>query len=223
VALCQEVNMDNPNPYRFLYQDSVKESADYLKPHINKIIFLDDFIGENTCAFWYQYVVQAASVDGIHAEFGVFEGRNINKFSQINTDIKWYGFDSFYGLNEDWKGGLYAKGHFSLNGNPPQVNENVELVIGKFQDTLPKFLSEHSKPFAVINIDCDTYESTNYVLKTIGKERIVKGTIICFDEYLGYVGWEFNEFKAWQEFCKENNVQYEYIIVSNWAVAIKII
>ena len=206
-------------PHHSLYQDSVKESAEYLKPHINKIIFLD----WDTCHFWYQYIVRAASVDGIYAEFGVFEGNNINKFSQINTDIKWYGFDSFYGLNEDWKGGLFAKEHFSLYGNPPQVNENVELVIGKFQDTLPKFLSEQSKPFSVIYIDCDTYESTNYVLKTIGKERIVKGTIICFDEYLGYVGWKFNEFKAWQEFCKENNVQYEYIIVSNWAVAIKII
>ena len=215
--------MVNLNPYHFLYQDSLKESANYLKPHINEIIFLDQFSDENTCSFWYQYVVQAASVDGIYAEFGVFEGRNINKFSQINTDVKWYGFDSFYGLNEDWKGGLYAKGHFSLNGNPPQVNKNVELVIGKFQDTLPKFLNKHSKPFAVINIDCDTYESTNYVLKTIGKERIIKGTIICFDEYLGYPGWKFNEFKAWQEFCKENNVQYQYIIVSNWAVAVKII
>jgi hypothetical protein len=61
------------------------------------------------------------------------------------------------------------------------------------------------------------------VLDAIGKDRLISGTIICFDEYFGYPGWKFNEFKAWQECCNKNNIRYEYIIVSNWAVAVKIL
>lgn len=206
-------------PYDILLQEATKESADYLKPHINKVIFLY----QDTCHLWYKYIVQEATVDGLYAEFGVYDGKAINQFSAVNPKIKWYGFDSFYGLNENWTGGLFAKGHFSLNGQKPKVNNNVELVVGRFQDTLVPFLEKHKEPFAVLVIDCDTYESTKYILNTITKDRLVTGTIVCFDEYLGYPGWKFNEFKAWQEFCSINNIKYQYVIVSNWAVALKIL
>ena len=207
------------HPYEHLKQEAAREAAEYLKPHISKIIFLQ----EDMCNFWYQFIMQEATVDGLHAEFGVHTGNNINAFSALNPKIKWYGFDSFYGLNENWKGGLFAKGFFSLNGEKPKVNSNVELVVGTFQNTLVPFLQKHKEPFSVVYIDCDTYESTKHVLDAIGKDRLISGTIICFDEYFGYPGWKFNEFKAWQECCNENNIRYEYIIVSNWAVAVKIL
>ena len=31
------------------------------------------------------------------------------------------------------------------------------------------------------------------------QDRIVSGTIIVFDEYWNYPGWEQHEFRAWQE------------------------
>ena len=34
-----------------------------------------------------------------------------------------------------------------------------------------------------LNIDCDTYESTYFILNSIGPTKIVPGTIILFDEY----------------------------------------
>jgi hypothetical protein len=39
----------------------------------------------------------------------------------------------------------------------------------------------------------------------------VSGTIIIFDEYFNYPGWEVGEFKAFAEFVAEKNVSYRYI------------
>jgi hypothetical protein len=38
-------------------------------------------------------------------------------------------------------------------------------------------------------------------------DRIVAGTIIVFDEYLNHLGWEDDEFLAWQQAGRK----YEYI------------
>jgi hypothetical protein len=48
------------------------------------------------------------------------------------------------------------------------------------------------------------------ILNTL-KDNIVPGTVIIFDEYINYPGWELDEFKAWQEHVAKYNVEYEYI------------
>jgi hypothetical protein len=60
------------------------------------------------------------------------------------------------------------------------------------------------------------------LLKKINK-RITKDTIIIFDEYIGYPNWENNEFLAWQNFVKNNNIKYKYIAFANQQAAIQII
>jgi hypothetical protein len=200
--------------FDILLQNSIKESVEYISPFLNGAIVLEG--DENVL----KEAIKKTTLDGLHAEFGVFQGRSINWLSNLKK-VQWYGFDSFLGLDEDWKGSFYGKGYFSLGGTPPQVNNNVELVIGRFQDTLPQFLTTHTEPFAFVNIDCDTYESTKYVLNTIKKQLIVD-TIISFDEYLAHPGWKINEYKAWQEFCKENKVKYEYLIFGRMQAVIQI-
>jgi hypothetical protein len=37
-----------------------------------------------------------------------------------------------------------------------------------------------------------------------------KGCILLFDEYMGYINWQENEYKAWQEYVKKNKIKYTY-------------
>ena len=60
------------------------------------------------------------------------------------TNNKVYGFDSFEGLPEKWRNG-FEKGTFNRNGNLPKVNNNVELIKGWFDDTLPNFIKNQNK------------------------------------------------------------------------------
>lgn len=146
---------------------------------------------------------------GLNLEFGVFNGRTINLCSEKHPERLFYGFDSFEGLPEDWRQD-YSKGHFSLNGNLPQVNLNVSLIKGVFSDTLDKFLIENSQQVSFLHIDCDLYSSTRYVLEKL-KDRFFTGSVIIFDEFYNYPGWEQGEYKAWQEFVSLYGINYEYI------------
>jgi len=38
-----------------------------------------------------------------------------------------------------------------------------------------------------------------------------KGTVLCFDEYYNYSDWEEGEYKAFEEFAKENHITFEYL------------
>ena len=87
---------------------------------------------------------------------------------------------------------------------------------------MPVFLEQQNGNFAFIHFDADTYESTSYLLDTIGK-KIVPGTIIIFDEYLGFPNWKNGEFRAWKEFVNRNNIRYQYLSFSVQQAAIEIL
>lgn len=148
------------------------------------------------------------SLDGLILEFGVAYGRSITVIGNLVAPRKVHGFDSFEGLPEDWAGGV-GKGAFA-QAQLPEVPENVELLVGWFDDTLPPFLAANDGPIAFLHVDCDLYSSTKTILKLCA-ERIVKGTVIAFDEYFGYDGWREHEFKAFHEFCAANNRTYRYL------------
>lgn len=167
----------------------------------------------------WDYAMAKISVTGTNAEFGVWEGESINYFARRLPKI--YGFDSFVGLSEDWKGYDRPKGSFSLQGRLPKVLDNVQLIKGWFNDTVPGFLAECPAPFAFAHIDCDTYEATVALLSVIGS-HLIQGTVIVFDEYFGYHGWELGEFKAWREYRERTGTEYEYLGFSSQQVAIQI-
>ena len=156
-----------------------------------------------------QYAVEQTEVDGIFLEFGVFKGTSINFMSSLKPDKIFYGFDSFKGLPEDWLSNR-PKGSYSAEGILPKVNDNVRLIQGWFDETLPNFLKKHSEPCAFIHIDCDLYSSAKIVLKLL-KKHIVKNTVILFDEYFNYPGWENNEYRAFSEFIEEQGLKFEYL------------
>ena len=143
-------------------------------------------------------------------EFGVASGNTINYISKFTND-KVYGFDSFEGLPEKWREG-FDQGAFSTYGVLPQVNNNVELIKGWFEKTLPTFIKNHNKKVSFIHMDADLYSSTKCILNNL-KEYIDTDCIIVFDELVNYDGFdgETGELKAFYEFITENNVTYEWI------------
>lgn len=148
--------------------------------------------------------------DGWILEFGVATGRTLNQFAKWLPNKFVFGFDGFEGLPEDWTSRM-RRGFFARD-SLPRVRSNCQLVVGWFDQTLPGFKANRIKngPIALLHVDCDLYSSTVTVLNNL-RENIVPGTVIVFDEYINYPGWQLDEFRAWQEHCKMFGVQYEYI------------
>lgn len=156
---------------------------------------------------------------GTWLEFGVFRGHTINKISSYTAD-KVYGFDSFEGLPGMWEVDEHTKinqGHYSYksyaeenNLNPiyPTVNDNVVLISGLFSETLPDFISDQKVTF--IHIDCDLYSSTKDIFDNI-TPNIADGCVIVFDELVNYPNYKRHELLAFEEWIKENNIEYEFI------------
>ena len=143
-------------------------------------------------------------------EFGVRFGASIRQIAALaRQDV--HGFDSFQGLPEDWH--RESRGSYTTGGVLPEVPENVFLHAGWFEDTLPRFLERHPGAVRFINIDCDLYSSTATVLELLA-DRIGPGTVIVFDEYLGYEHWREDEFRAFQEAVARRGWAYELLCFS---------
>jgi hypothetical protein len=155
---------------------------------------------------------------GLYCEFGVYKGETINFIaSLVSGEV--HGFDSFKGLPENWWG-MFEKGMFSMPGLPP-VRPNVRLHKGWFKDSLPRFRAQHPEVLAFAHLDADLYTSTKDVLELLG-DRIVPGTVLQFDEYMNYPGWQGGEYKAFQDFVSARKVEFDYIGLSNEQVAVRI-
>lgn len=157
---------------------------------------------------------------GLNMEFGVFQGDSILFLSGLSSQ-KFYGFDSFEGLPEDYAAG-YSEGTFNQDGKIPQSPDNVTFVKGWFDETLVKFLSENSGPVGFLHMDADLYSSTIYVLNQL-KDRIQKGTVIVFDEYNFFLDPTFAEKRAFEEFVSENDIKYKIINHNIHSVGFKIV
>ena len=148
--------------------------------------------------------------DTLWLEFGVASGNTINYISRFTAD-KVYGFDSFEGLPEDWRYG-FKKGAFNQYGNLPDVNLNVELIKGWFNETLLSFITEKNQKVSFLHLDADLYSSTKYILEVL-KDYLDKDCVIVFDELVNYPGFDGDngELKAFYEFITENKVDYTWI------------
>ena len=147
--------------------------------------------------------------EGLFLEFGVWSGMTVNYIADRYSGPV-HGFDSFEGLPEAWWDKRFGKGAFSTKGKLPDVRPNVRLHVGWFDDTLPRFVAEHSEPVAFLHVDCDLYSSTKTVFRLLG-DRIGRGTVIVFDEYFNYPSWRDHEYKAFQELIAERGLRYRYL------------
>jgi hypothetical protein len=190
-----------------LHKEANASSAKFVNTHLKTSVLF--FTREEA----WEYALTQTKVKGLYVEFGVADGYSINYIAErVSSTV--YGFDSFYGLPETWNGASVLTGHFNRDGVPPQVRSNVTLNVGLFQETLELFLVEHSENLAFLHIDSDLYTSAKFILDTV-KERIIPGTIIIFDEFIGFPGWETGEFLAFSEFLASRHLTCEYIAFSN--------
>ncbi|MFZ9643191.1 MAG: tetratricopeptide repeat protein [Candidatus Methylopumilus sp.] len=158
----------------------------------------------------FQLATQAAKVKGAVLEFGVRHANSTRQLAAL-AQQEVHGFDSFEGIPEDWHG--EGKGSYSTRGVIPKVPSNIHLHAGWFDASLPAFLASNTQQARLINIDCDIYSSTKTVLDLLAP-RIVAGTVIIFDEYIGNQHWREDEFKAFQQAVKTYGWQYEYLAFS---------
>lgn len=155
-------------------------------------------------------------------EFGVWEGYSIKYFAEQveSTNAKFYGFDSFEGLPEDW--GLTPKGMFDTGGNVPSTNDKrIKFIKGLFQNTLSGFLAENFERgidgSLIVHYDADLYSSTLYCLSQI--DSLKKNYIAIFDEFPGH------ETRALHNYIQAYGASVEFLgsnggIDSNWPIQV---
>ena len=150
----------------------------------------------------YQHVIDSLGLGNeevTYLEFGVFGANSFNWWLEHNSHAasRFYGFDTFEGLPEDW--GTFKKGEMSAAA-PESHDSRALFVKGLFQDTLPSFLENHplsSTKRNVIHLDADLFSSTLFVLSSLGS-KLKKGDILLFDEF-NVPNHEFFAFKIFQD------------------------
>jgi hypothetical protein len=119
-------------------------------------------------------------------EFGVFQGESFTEWMFINSHpaSRFFGFDSFEGLPERWHSNKLEKGHFSTNGQTPEISDpRGSFIKGFFNQSLLPFLNDYERRNRmVIHIDSDLCSSCLYVLMTMNP-WIKRGTTIVFDDF----------------------------------------
>jgi predicted O-methyltransferase YrrM len=195
--------------------ESALESAGYIRRHMSAA---RQFPSPHSTL---DHALTLAPQDGMALEFGVYAGTTLKIIAAARDGEAVYGFDSFEGLPETWRSGFPA-GTFGLD-NLPEV-PGGELIVGWFDDVLPGFLAEHPGSVDFLHIDCDLYSSTKTVLHLVGP-RLRPGSIILFDEYFNYPGWQEHEHRAWQEYVELKGLRfgYEGYTVDHEQVIVKVI
>jgi hypothetical protein len=191
------------------------ESAEFARRHLGKVASFSH--PHDTL----QHALKAAPTGGLALEFGVFSGTTLKMIADARGGQSVFGFDSFQGLPEMWRAGFPA-GAFAVE-QLPQV-AGAELVVGWFDETLPKFLADHPGPVDFLHVDCDLYSSTRTVLELVGP-RLRPGSVVMFDEFFNYPGWQEHEAKAWDEYLQRSGtkIQYEAFTLNNEQVAARIV
>lgn len=147
---------------------------------------------------------------GLCLEFGVYKGNSVNFIAENLPNWSIFGFDSFEGLPEKWVD-VFDKGSFSVGGELPVVRDNVRLIKGLFEDTLPEWLQTHSgESLDLLHIDSDLYSSAKTILNNC-RDLISVETVIVFDELINYISFEDHEIKALYEFCREMNYSVDIL------------
>lgn len=163
---------------------------------------------------------------GVCAEFGVYKGKSARLIGKAINPQKLYAFDSFRGLPEKWQFGdkCHEKGHFNLDGKIPKLTKNTIPVVGRVEDTLPKWVADLTEPVAFVHVDTDLYAPCKVILNHL-KPVLAKGAIIVFDELADfktpqyYTLWREGEYRA----LIEEIPSFEYISrTTRYQVAIRV-
>lgn len=193
-------------------------SAEYvIKKMRTRPSFKTDYLlRQHTCREWLD-----SSLDHV-VEVGVAGGRSIRQLARELPGDQIWGFDTFDGLPFDWNP-FHPRGSFRQL-RLPKVPDNVCLVRGLLENTLPVWRQTHTGTIRLLHIDTDAYEPARETLAILDA-GIVPGTVIIFDEYLNHPTWRDDEHRAWREFASKNKIRYEYLgyVSRHQQVALRVI
>lgn len=155
-----------------------------------------------------------AAQSGLWLEFGVYQGNTLGMMADRRRPRLVHGFDSFRGLPERWRNVEFnldlekyvKKGAFDMNGVPPHIPQtNVAFLVGLFNQTLPRFLSDNpNSTISFLHVDCDLYSSALYVLRKC-RPRLARGSVLVFDELVNFREYAYGEALAlWSTFYRKN-------------------
>lgn len=193
----------------------------------NKKIAYNDFLSKwdyNKRYEMYKWVIEKEELKGAlnYLEFGVAGGKSFDWFmtQNLHQDSRFYGFDTFDGLPEDW--GPFKKGAFSNNSEMPFIRDfRGKFFKGLFQQTVPAFLTElDNSRRNVLMMDADLWSATLFVLTSLAP-FFKKGDIIFFDEFVVPT----HEFKAFLDFTQSYYINLKMIAAANnyYFVAFKVV
>ncbi len=185
--------------------------------YANRKIAFNDFVSkwDYTKRYpMYEWVIEnyQLNVSVNYLEFGVASGHSFRWWLERNKnpESRFYGFDTFNGLPEDW--GPYKKGSFSNDNQVPVVHDDrAAFYQGLFQQTLPGFIQNFDNVRKnIIMLDADLYSATLYTLTTLSP-FLKKGDIIFFDEFVVPT----HEFKAYLDFTQSHYIDLKLIAAAN--------
>lgn len=201
-----------------LRKRAVAESVEHIlqEPRLQGAQVTNDKVGVLSAA------LRSVTIDGAVAEFGVYRGSTLTRIAEFFPDRTVHGFDSFVGLPESWSGTSKDAGAFDVGGTPPDLPvSNVEFHVGFFDRTVPEFAGTLQEPFAFVHLDADLYSSTRTVFDHLF-DRFVPGTVVVFDEYFGYLGWQQHEHRAFMEFLDRSGMTYEAISIGHMNLGVRL-
>lgn len=174
----------------------------------------------------YELYKSIINIPGHIFEFGVFKAASLIRFASFRdaleneTSRKIIGFDNFgkfpnkgiklkSDLNfiKNWQN----KAGYGLSKS--EINKilkkkgfrNIELIKGNVFNTLRMFLKKNPETrIAILHLDMDVKEPTDFVLKSLYK-NVVPGGLIIFDDYNTVAG----ESEAVDEFSKKHQLKIE--------------
>jgi hypothetical protein len=150
----------------------------------------------------YDYVITKLNLKNEafdYLEFGVCEAISFKWWLQncSNIESRFYGFDTFEGLPENW--GLFLKG--DMAANVPMLDDNrAKFIKGLFQETVGTFLQSNNLNNGkrkIIHLDADLFSSTIFALTSLAP-YLKKGDVLIFDEF-NVPNHEFYAFKIFSE------------------------
>lgn len=214
-------------------QDFIDWSASKAAP------FSTEILNRETVRFWqmaFGYAI-TSGIDGDYHEFGCFSGRTFRvalseaRRNDMHT-MRFYAYDSFVGLPATdtapdltaWQPGTMAmseqefKTLLDVHG---VYLDKIRITKGFFDQSLTPALQAEliatERKIAIVNVDCDLYESAVPVFDFI-EPLLQEGALVYVDDY--YVGYKGNPRKgvarAFHEWERRSQWQFHRHITAGW-------
>ncbi len=168
------------------------------------------------------------NVQGVFAEFGIYQGAWIERLFQMTEyvglrDRQIYGFDSFQGLSPPhklhdtpyWKEGMYAASKEDVE-QLLRVHERsrIKLIEGFFSYSLGQKEALEIEKVAFARIDCDIYEPAKECLNYLSS-RLSNNAILVFDDWTH--DFDYGEGRAFKEWVPTvPHLSFEFLFLGPW-------